>query len=200
MAVEVRTAAELIALDVEGRGAARRAARETPLLRYVLRAFVDRARPVQVGQILSAFPTQAPDTVRAALEKLDEEDLIALTRTAWILPIPSRPPRHRFCSTLAKKAVGATSAVRSTRSGLRRCSGVPSVSGPNVTTAAGPSSCRSIQRGPGPMPRASWSGWGSERRTSGGPVTPFEPLSTSSGRKSTCERGERQSRRSRERE
>ena len=32
MALEIRTAAELIAVDVEGRGAARRAARETELL------------------------------------------------------------------------------------------------------------------------------------------------------------------------
>ena len=43
MMVEIRTAAELIALDVEGRGAARRAARQTALLQHVLRAFVDRA-------------------------------------------------------------------------------------------------------------------------------------------------------------
>lgn len=68
----------MIALDVEGRGAARRVARGTELLRYVLRAFVDRAGPVQVDEIVSAFPAQAPESVREALAKLDKEDLIRL--------------------------------------------------------------------------------------------------------------------------
>jgi hypothetical protein len=106
MAVEVRTAAELIALDVEGRGAARRAARETPLLRYVLRAFVDRARPVQVGQILSAFPTQAPDTVRAALEKLDEEDLIRLDADRVDLAYPFSASPTPFLLDLGQEGGG----------------------------------------------------------------------------------------------
>ena len=78
MALEIRTAAEVIALDVEGRGPARRAARETELLRRVLRAFVDRAGPVQVDEIVSAFPAQTPERVREALAKLDTEDLIRL--------------------------------------------------------------------------------------------------------------------------
>ena len=78
MAVEMRTAAELIALDVEGRGAARRAARETELLRRVLRAFVDQAGPVRVDEIVSAFPAQPSESVLEALAKLDEEDLLRL--------------------------------------------------------------------------------------------------------------------------
>ncbi|MEX2223967.1 MAG: organomercurial lyase [Candidatus Rokuibacteriota bacterium] len=78
MTVEIRTAAEQIALDVEGRGAARRAARETPLLRHVLRAFVDRAGPVRVEEIVAAFPTQAPESVLEALARLDEDDLLRL--------------------------------------------------------------------------------------------------------------------------
>ncbi len=78
MTVEIRTAAELIALDVEGRGAARRAARETALLQRVLRTFVDRAGPVRVDEIVVAFPAQAPASVREALARLDEEDLVRL--------------------------------------------------------------------------------------------------------------------------
>jgi len=78
VAVEMRTAAELIALDVEGRGAARRAARETELLRRVLRAFVDQAGPVRVDEIVSAFPAQPSESVLEALAKLDEEDLLRL--------------------------------------------------------------------------------------------------------------------------
>jgi Alkylmercury lyase len=78
VAVEMKTAAELIALDVEGRGAARRAARETELLRCVLRAFVDQAGPVRVDEIVSAFPAQPSESVLEALAKLDEEDLLRL--------------------------------------------------------------------------------------------------------------------------
>ena len=78
MTLEIRTAAEMIALDVEGRGTARRAARESPLLRSVLRAFVDRPGPVAVDDILSVFPGTGSEELRAALGRLDEEDLIRL--------------------------------------------------------------------------------------------------------------------------
>lgn len=78
MEVEIRTAAELIALDVEGRGAARRAARETELLQRVLRAFVERAEPVRVDEIVSAFSALPPERVLEALAKLDKEDLVRI--------------------------------------------------------------------------------------------------------------------------
>jgi hypothetical protein len=78
MAVEIRTAAELITLDAEGRGAGRRAARETALLQRVLRTFADRPGPVQVDEIVSAFPAQVPGSVLDALAKLDEEDLVRI--------------------------------------------------------------------------------------------------------------------------
>ena len=78
MALEIRTAAELIALDVEGRGAARRAARETELLQCVLRAFIERPEPVRLDQIVSAFPTRPRESVLATLAKLDEEDLLRI--------------------------------------------------------------------------------------------------------------------------
>jgi hypothetical protein len=79
MGLEIKRAAELIALDVEGRGAARRAARETALLRRVLQAFVDRAGPVRVDEIVAAVPARAPESVREALAKLDDEDLVRIT-------------------------------------------------------------------------------------------------------------------------
>jgi hypothetical protein len=78
MALEIKTAAELIALDVEGRGVARRAARETKLLQRVLRAFVERAEPVRVDEILSAFADQPPESLLVALAQLDEDDLVRI--------------------------------------------------------------------------------------------------------------------------
>ena len=78
MALEIRTAAELIALDVEGRGAARRAARGTELLQRVLQAFVDRPGPVRVDAIVSTFPGRAAESLREALAKLNEDDLVRI--------------------------------------------------------------------------------------------------------------------------
>lgn len=76
MALEIATAADLIALDMEGRQAARRAARETELLRRVFRAFVDRAGPVWVDEIVAAFPDQPREKVFEALAKADDDDLV----------------------------------------------------------------------------------------------------------------------------
>jgi hypothetical protein len=76
--LEIKTAAALIALDVEGRQAARRAARETELMRAVFRAFVEQPDPVQVEEITAAFPGRSPTMVLDDLAKLDEEDLIRI--------------------------------------------------------------------------------------------------------------------------
>lgn len=79
MTLEIKTARELIALDVEGRQAARRAARETGLMRRVFRALVDRADAVRVEDIVAAFPDQLPEKVFEALATLDEDDLIRVS-------------------------------------------------------------------------------------------------------------------------
>jgi hypothetical protein len=78
MSLEIRTAAELIALDVEGRGPARRAAREAEPLRRVFRAFVDRQGSVGVDEIAAVFPDRQPAIVLEALARLDTEDLLRI--------------------------------------------------------------------------------------------------------------------------
>jgi Alkylmercury lyase len=78
MALELVTAADVIALDLEGRQAARRAARETELLRQVFRAFIDRAGPISTDDIVDRVPNEPRDNVRAALAKLDTDDLIRI--------------------------------------------------------------------------------------------------------------------------
>ena len=65
-------------LDVEGRGGARRAARETELLQRVLQAFVDRPGPVRVDAIVSTFPGRAAESLLEALAKLNEDDLVRI--------------------------------------------------------------------------------------------------------------------------
>lgn len=78
MAVELKTAAELVALDVEGRQTARRAARETDLMRTVFRAFIQRADPVHVEEIMAAFPGRRREAVCDDLARLEENDLIRI--------------------------------------------------------------------------------------------------------------------------
>ena len=74
--LEIKTAAELIDPELEARWAARRADRGSGLMQYILRRFVERGEAVAIDQIVSAFPDDQPDALRAALATLDDKDLI----------------------------------------------------------------------------------------------------------------------------
>ncbi len=78
MALEIKRAAELVDPELEARWTRRRAPWHTKMLQHVLRAFVERPGPVDVEEIVSAFPDRAPRVVREALAELDEEDLIQM--------------------------------------------------------------------------------------------------------------------------
>jgi hypothetical protein len=78
MALEIRTAAELSDPELEARWTTRRAARETAVLREVLRAFVERPGPAKMEQIVAAFADGPPDGIRADLSRLDADDLIQI--------------------------------------------------------------------------------------------------------------------------
>ena len=88
MVLAIKTAAELIALDMEGRQAARRAARETELMRVVLRAFVEQGGSVHVGDIVAAFPGGHSEAVLEHLRKLNEDDLIRISADRVDLAYP----------------------------------------------------------------------------------------------------------------
>lgn len=76
--LEIKTADELIEPELEARWAARRAGPHAEVLQHVLRAFVDRGGPIAVDEIAAALPDRAPEAVREALTRLDEEDLIQI--------------------------------------------------------------------------------------------------------------------------
>ena len=78
MTLQIKTAAELVDPELEARWTARRAARETEVLQAILRTFVVRPDPIVVEEFIRAFPEQAPDETRAALTRLDEDDLIQI--------------------------------------------------------------------------------------------------------------------------
>jgi hypothetical protein len=71
----ILTADELKALTPLERQAARRAARQQPLMRLVLRTFLRRGGPLPIADIVAASGAR-PDTPHGALVALDDEDLI----------------------------------------------------------------------------------------------------------------------------
>ena len=72
----IMTANELKALNPLERQAARRAARQQPLMRLILRTFLQRGGPIPVEDIIAASSGAAPDTLHDAFVALDDEDLI----------------------------------------------------------------------------------------------------------------------------
>lgn len=76
MTLEIKTAEELIDPALESRWATRRAARQTEVLRWILRTFVERGGPIPAEAITAAFPDCQAKAVRETLVALDEEDLI----------------------------------------------------------------------------------------------------------------------------
>ena len=74
----IATAEELKSQGPLERQAARRAAREKPLARLILRTFLDRGGPIPVEDIVRALPHAAAEATCGALATLEEEDLIRI--------------------------------------------------------------------------------------------------------------------------
>ena len=111
MTLQIKTAAELVDPELEARWTTRRAARETEILQAILRAFVERPDPIVVEEFIRAFPEQAPDETRAALTRLDEDDLIRIREgrvdlaypfstipTSFVVQLPGRGDRYVCCA------------------------------------------------------------------------------------------------------
>ncbi len=106
--LEIKTADELIALDVEGRGRARRAGRETLASRRILRIFLDRGGPIPVDEIVAAFHD---DPIHQTLAALDNDDLIRIrdgqidiaypfsaSPTPFVVRLPGAKERYACCA------------------------------------------------------------------------------------------------------
>lgn len=72
----IKTAEEFRTLEWLERQAARRAARETPLVRHILRLFVDRGGPIPVDDIVTALHGSPAAAIHDALIALDDDDLV----------------------------------------------------------------------------------------------------------------------------
>ena len=72
----ILTADQLKALNPLQRQAARRAARQQPLVRLILNTFLQDGGPVPVERIIAASPDGHAEALRGALVSLDDEDII----------------------------------------------------------------------------------------------------------------------------
>jgi hypothetical protein len=94
----ILTADELKALDPLERQAARRAARQRPLVRLILRTFLQRGGPIPVEDIVAGSPDRPAAAVHDALIALDADDLIRI-RTGQIdvaYPFSAGPTAFRL--------------------------------------------------------------------------------------------------------
>ena len=72
------TAEQLKAIDSLERQAARRAARQQPLVRLIFRTFLERGGPIPVADVIAGVPGGRPEALDDALLTLDDEDVIRI--------------------------------------------------------------------------------------------------------------------------
>jgi hypothetical protein len=90
--LEITTAERIIDTELE-RQVGRRAARETPVMQAIYRAFTARGGPVPVEDVMAAVPGMSRDAVTSRLAALDEDDLIQTIdgRVEIAYPFAARP-------------------------------------------------------------------------------------------------------------
>ena len=90
----ILTADELKALNSLERQAARRAPRQQPLTRLVLRTFLQQGGSIPVEDIIAASPGVRSDALHDALIARDDEDLIQVRAGQMDLAYPCQRPPH----------------------------------------------------------------------------------------------------------
>ena len=108
----IKTADELVALDLQDRWRSRRAGRETQVSKQVLRAFLDRGGPIPAEDIAAAFRDTPPAAIHQALAALDHDDLLRLhdgqidvaypftaSPTPFVIRLPGGAERFACCAT-----------------------------------------------------------------------------------------------------
>lgn len=101
MALEIKTAEELVDRELEARWAARHAERREEVFQYILRAFIEREGPIPFGEILAAFRDRPPEGVLSTLALLDERDLIQAREGRVELAYPFSAAPTAFTVVLA---------------------------------------------------------------------------------------------------
>ena len=87
MALEIKTAEELVDRDFEARWAARRHGPQAEVLRWIVRTLMARGRPIPVAEVEAAFPATRA-AVRNEVMALDAQDLIVIVEGEITLAYP----------------------------------------------------------------------------------------------------------------
>jgi hypothetical protein len=111
VALEIKTADELVDPEMEARWTARRADRQTALLQHILRAFIEDGRPVPVEELRRRIGAGAAGSLTDELARLHEQDLLLLADgqirlaypfsgvpTAFTVVLPGGQRRYACCA------------------------------------------------------------------------------------------------------
>ncbi len=101
MQFDIKTADELIDSRLEARWKERRHGPQADVLRWVLRAFVDRGGPISVHAVAAAFPEWPSASVHDQLVALDRNDLVVLADDEIRFAYPFSAAPTAFVVTLA---------------------------------------------------------------------------------------------------
>ena len=111
----ILTADELKSLNPLERQAARRAARQQPLVRLILKTFLQRGGPIPVEDIIAASPDGHATALHDALVALDDDDLIRMRAgqidVAYPFSAEPTPFRLRLSDGRERYACCATDAL-----------------------------------------------------------------------------------------
>ena len=111
----ILTADELKSLNALERQAARRAARQQPLVRLILKTFLQRGGPIPVEDIIAASPDDHATALRDPLVALDDDDLIRMRAgqidVAYPFSAEPTPFRLRLSDGRERYACCATDAL-----------------------------------------------------------------------------------------
>ena len=111
----ILTADELKSLNPLERQAARRAARQQPLVRVILRTLLQRGGPIPVEDIVAASPDDHATALHDALVALDDDDLIRMRAgqidVAYPFSAAPTPFRLRLSGGRERYACCATDAL-----------------------------------------------------------------------------------------
>jgi hypothetical protein len=130
----ILTADELKGLNPLERQAARRAARQQPLARLILRTFLQQGGPIPIEDIIAASHGVRPDTLHDALVALDDEDLIRVragqidlaypfsaSPTPFVVRLADGKERYACCATDALGIAPMIGQPVEVRSGCHHC-------------------------------------------------------------------------------
>ncbi len=111
----IMTADELKTLNSLERQAARRTARQRPLVQLILLTFLRRGGPIPINDIVARSPDARAEAVHDALVALDDEDLIRVRAgqvdMAYPFSATPTPFRVRLSTGLERYACCATDAL-----------------------------------------------------------------------------------------